>query len=338
MLLPLQLVIPSDTKDLAYWLYFLSVRFFSFRDVTPIGQLNSERHRRERNNFVTNALAGIQWQETTPILDNLIASASELRVNPLSPGLEADVVQISQGEKHFVLKVWNKHSKPDVLRQYHLLEALHLQGVHVSEPVACGRTLTGDSVLLTRYHGTTLTKVNPSIFQDITGILTDIHRINPEELEGSALARHDFVEYFFSGVEAFPGIQQELIRLIKLADMRVDRIIHGDFNLRNIVEENGRYTVIDWTNGQLGDPRYDLSWACLLLRIYLSESKRLTFLYKYQDQIPVTTEELEIFEALACLRWLLLDQVAGVPKHADTMKKIRKVVRDNQFLDESVLL
>jgi len=120
--------------------------------------------------------------------------------------------------------------------------------------------------------------------------------------------------------------------------MKRDRIIHGDFNLGNILEENGQYTVIDWTNGQLGDPRYDLAWACLLLRIYLSDSKSLTFLYKYQEELPVETDELVIFEALACLRWLLLDRTTGVPKHTDTMKKVRKIVRDNRYLNERVLL
>lgn len=287
---------------------------------------------------MTHSLASIKWHETNHILDNLIASGAELRLTPLSSGLEANVVKITQGEEHFVLKVWDKLSKPDVLRQYRLLEALHLRGVRVSEPVACGRTKTGDSVLLSRYHGTPLTKVSPSVFKKITFILADIHRLHPEELEGSAFARYDFVEYFFSGIEAFPAMKEELIRLIESADMKMNRIIHGDFNLGNIVEQNGRYTVIDWTNGQLGDPRYDLSWACLLLRIYLSESKSLTFLYKYQDEMPVTTGELEIFEALSCLRWLLLVRIAGVPQHVDAMKKVRKIVRNNRFLNERVLL
>ncbi|BBH24362.1 hypothetical protein Back11_57070 [Paenibacillus baekrokdamisoli] len=262
-------------------------------------------------------LAGIEWHETNPILNTLITSGAELTLSPLSPGLEADVIKITQGEKHFVLKVWNNRSKPDILRQYRLLEALHRQGIRVSEPIGYGRTETGDGVLLTRYHGTSITKVSPSIFKKIAAVLADIHRLPPDGLEGRALARYDFVGYFFSGIEAFPAMKEELIRLVASADMKMDRVIHGDFNLGNILEENGQYTVIDWTNGQLGDPRYDLSWACLLLRIYLSESKSLTFLYKYQEEMPVATGELEIFEALACLRWLLLDRIAGVPKHAD---------------------
>jgi aminoglycoside phosphotransferase (APT) family kinase protein len=289
-------------------------------------------------NPMNDSLAVIEWHVTNSILNNLITSRAEITLSPLSPGLEADVVKITQGEKHFVLKVWNKRSKPDILRQYRLLEALHRQGVRVSEPIGYGRTETGDGVLLTRYHGNTVTKVSPSIFKKIAAVLADIHRLPPDGLEGRALARYDFVGYFFSGIEAFPAMKEELIRLVASADMKMDRIIHGDFNLGNILEENGQYTVIDWTNGQLGDPRYDLSWALLLLRIYLSESKSLTFLYKYQDEMPVATGELEIFEALACLRWLLLDRIAGVPKHADTMKKVRKIVRDNRFLNESVLL
>lgn len=218
------------------------------------------------------------------------------------------------------------------------MEALHRQGIRVSEPIGYGRTETGVSVLLTRYHGATITKLNPSILKKIATVLADIHRLTPDGLESGKLARYDFIEYFFPGIESFPTMKEELVRLVASADMRMDRIIHGDFNLGNILEQNGQYTVIDWTNGQLGDRRYDLSWACLLLRIYSSESKSLTFLHKYREEMSVATEELEIFEALACLRWLLLDRIFGVPKHPDTMKKIREIVSNNRYLNESVLI
>jgi aminoglycoside phosphotransferase (APT) family kinase protein len=289
-------------------------------------------------NPMIDSLADMKWHETNPLLNNLIASEANLTIRPLSPGLEADVVKISHGDEHFVLKVWNKHSKPDVLRQYRLLEALHRQGIRVSEPIGCGRTKNGDAVLLTRYHGTAVTKVNPNRLMKMATILADIHQLPPGRLEEGTLARHDFVDYFFSGIEAIPAMKKVLSHLVASADMKKDRIIHGDFNLGNILEENGQYTVIDWTNGQLGDYRYDLAWACLLLRIYLSESKRLTFLNYYHREMPEATRDLEIFEAIACLRWLLLDRIAGVPKSPDTMNRVRKVVRDNPFLNESVLL
>jgi aminoglycoside phosphotransferase (APT) family kinase protein len=289
-------------------------------------------------NAMIDSLAGIDWQKTTPILNNLLISGAELTLSPLTPGFEADVVKITQGVEHFVLKVWNKRSKPDVQRQYRLLEALYRQGIRVSEPIGYGRNETGDAVLLTRYHGSAVSKVSPSIFKKITAIFASIHQLSPDDLEGVTLAQYDFVTYFFPGIDVFPVMKEELIRLVGSADMQMNHIIHGDFNLGNILEENGQYTVIDWTNGQLGDSRYDLSWACLLLRIYVSDSKSLTFLYKYQEEIPIVTEDLEIFEALACLRWLLLDRIDGVPKHADTMKRVRKIIRDNPFLNERVLL
>lgn len=287
---------------------------------------------------MSDLLTGIEWYERNAILNNLFTSGAELTLSPLSPGLEAEVVKITHGENHYVLKVWNKRSKPDVQRQYRLLEALQRQKIRVSEPIGYGQTEAGDAVLLTRYHGTTVTKVSPSIFKKITSVLADIHRLPADGLEITEVAKYDFINYFYSGIEAFPAMKKNLIYLVHTADMKMDRIIHGDFNLGNILVEDGQYTVIDWTNGQLGDPKYDLSWACLLLRIYLSDSKYLTFLYKYQEEIPVAAGELGIFEAMACLRWLLLDQIAGVPKYPDTMKKVRKIVRDNPFLNENVLL
>lgn len=60
--------------------------------------------------------AHITWHETTPLLTHLITAGDEIAFRPLTPGLEADVVKITQGDKHFVLKQWNKHSKPDPTR------------------------------------------------------------------------------------------------------------------------------------------------------------------------------------------------------------------------------
>ncbi|NQX58101.1 aminoglycoside phosphotransferase family protein [Paenibacillus qinlingensis] len=280
----------------------------------------------------------IEWHESTSTLNLLITSMAELTFSPLSPGLEAEVAKITHGENQYVLKVWNKRSKPDVQRQYRLLETLQRQKIRVSEPIGYGKTEDGHAVLLTRHHGTPVTKVSPSIFKKITSVLADVHRLPADGLMMKEVPKYDFINYFFSGIEAYPAMKENLIYLVHTADMKMDRIIHGDFNLGNILEEDGQYTVIDWTNGQLGDPRFDLSWACLLLRIYVSDSKSLTFLYKYQEEIHVDAGELEIFEAIACLRWLLLDRIAGVPKYPDTMKNVRKIVRNNRFLNENVEL
>lgn len=52
--------------------------------------------RKVAGNPMNDSLAGIEWHKTTSILNNLITAGAELRLSPLSPGLEADVVKITQ--------------------------------------------------------------------------------------------------------------------------------------------------------------------------------------------------------------------------------------------------
>lgn len=41
-------------------------------------------------------------------------------------------------------------------------------------------------------------------------------------------------------------------------------LIHGDLNLENVLVSNGAVTgLIDWSGGDLGDPRYDVALALL---------------------------------------------------------------------------
>jgi len=122
-----------------------------------------------------------------------------------------------------------------------------------------------------------------------------------------------------------------------MAQMKQERMIHGDFHLGNIVEDNKRYTVIDWTNGQLGDPRYDLAWSLMLQKIYISERYADVFRSAYLLGNDIQQEELEVFEAMACLRWILLTRIGGVPKEPSTIKRVTRLISNNRFLKELVL-
>ena len=48
----------------------------------------------------------------------------------------------------------------------------------------------------------------------------------------------------------------------------------------------------------------------------------------------IKQKELEIFEALACLRWILLNRDGGVPKGPDTIMWVKSLLTDNPFLNE----
>ena len=100
------------------------------------------------------------------------------------------------------------------------------------------------------------------------------------------------------------------------------------------MEKNDRYTVIDWTNGQLGDPRYDFAWSFTLLKIYVSEQSAYVFRSAYLLENDIPQKELEVFEALACLRWLVLNRSGGVPNDPNTIKRVRALLTNNLFLKE----
>src|SRR5690606_19723022 len=127
-------------------------------------------------------------------------------------------------------------------------------------------------------------------------------------------------------------IHKAVTSLVQLIQIKQEHIIHGDFHLNNILEENNRYTVIDWTNGQLGDPRYDFAWSLTLKRIYISERLAKVFRSTYLVKNNIPNKELEVFEALACLRWVLLSRSGGVPIGQNTTKRIKSLIGENPFL------
>ena len=74
------------------------------------------------------------------------------------------------------------------------------------------------------------------------------------------------------------------------------RLIHGDFNLENVLmADDGEVSIIDWSGGAVGDPRYDM--ALVLNKDAapdLSESDHQAFFHGYGTK-PVSQDELQFF-------------------------------------------
>jgi Ser/Thr protein kinase RdoA (MazF antagonist) len=278
-------------------------------------------------------IRNIDWIEKNEILDHLL-SEDNLTTHPMDAGFEAEVMRINSVKGSFVLKVWSKSSKPDISFQFHLLNVLFERGLSVSKPVGWGTNANADKVLLTTFDGSPVLKVNEKKMIDIANILSRIHHTRVEEIKNIHIPKYDFIGYFFPGVKEHPDLYHALISLVRRTQIKQERMIHGDFHLANIVEENGRYTVIDWTNGQLGDPRYDFAWSLILKKIYISERYADVFRSAYLLANDIQQEELEVFEALACLRWILLNRNGGAPKGPKTIEKVKKLITNNPFLKE----
>jgi hypothetical protein len=82
----------------------------------------------------------------------------------------------------------------------------------------------------------------------------------------------------------------------------------------------------------LGDSRYDFAWSLILLKIYISERYADVFRTAYLLENDMDQEELEIFEAWACLRWILLNRRGSTPKGPNTTKRVKSLIADNRFL------
>jgi aminoglycoside phosphotransferase (APT) family kinase protein len=286
-----------------------------------------------------NLICSIDWMEKTGVVETLSSVGAALIISPMAPGLEAEVFKITAGTSSYVLKVWSKSSKPDIQYQFHLLKALIARGIAVSEPLGWGIDRQSNKVLLTSYDGTPIVKVNPKKVTDLAHILSQIHNTPIADIEESLIRRYDFMDYFFGGIGEFPDIRDTLTRLIKLIIDKQESLIHGDYNLGNILEGvDNKFTVIDWTNGQIGDPRYDVAWSSLLLRIYTSERNYSLFISTYLLENPLALEQLELFEAIACNRWILLNRTIGLPKRANTIAKVKSLIKNNPHLDNDLFV
>jgi len=165
----------------------------------------------------------------------------------------------------------------------------------------------------------------------MANLLAQMHQM---DVKGLGLPKYDFLDYFFPGAGEHRDIYQALVSLHSLVKIKQERLIHGDFHFENIVEEDGGCTVIDWTNGQLGDPRYDFAWALTLQKIYISERYAEVFRSAYLLKMDICTEDLDVFEALACLRWLLLARRGGTPNEPAAIGRAKRLITSHPCLHE----
>lgn len=280
-------------------------------------------------------ITNVEWIEKNEILDHLLNRPDLFTAHPMNQGFEAEVMKLGSGQESFVLKVWSKSSKPDVQFQYRLLEDLFRRGLSVSKPLGWGIDPNSDKVLLTAFDGTPVRKMNEKKAADLAILLSKIHQIDFEEIGHPQLPKHDFIGYFFPGVrDRHPDLYQAVTSIVAFTSIKQDRLIHGDFHLGNILEDQDRLTIIDWTNGQLGDPRYDFAWSLVLLKIYISGRYAHMFRSAYLIERDVGQEELEAFEALACLRWIFLNRSGNTPIRPNTIERVNRLVANNPLLKE----
>ena len=81
--------------------------------------------------------------------------------------------------------------------------------------------------------------------------------------------------------------------------------IHGDFHPNNVIlRPDGEMLVIDWTNFNLDDARFDLAWTLLLTYSYEGQEAHDFILSEYARHFGKPVKEIDVFEVCACARRL----------------------------------
>ncbi len=286
---------------------------------------------------IGNPLREINWVEKSNTLEVLLEHEGSFHAVSLDSGLEAEVMKIAAPTADYVLKVWNKASKPNVHAQYQILSALFTHGSSVSEPVGWGTNRNGDSTLLTSYDGMPVQTVDPGKLAKLVQILADIHKLPLEDFIGDRLPRYEFIDYFFPRIEEHPDIRILLEELLQRADMKPSCLIHGDYHLGNILETKDKLTVIDWTNAQWGDPRYDVAWSIIIMWIFASEEQADMYRAACCAEYRYEEHDLELFEAIACLRGIMLFKANDEPIGHHIIARFRSILSKNEYLNDQLL-
>ncbi len=103
----------------------------------------------------------------------------------------------------------------------------------------------------------------------------DLHRLDPEPIETAlaqatdrAIGVDGLLDHYLTRAREFDdaSLQRALQRLAgSRPDPKLRVVCHGDLHPFNILIDNDRMTVLDWTAGQVAHPAYDLAFTHMLL-------------------------------------------------------------------------
>jgi aminoglycoside phosphotransferase (APT) family kinase protein len=83
-------------------------------------------------------------------------------------------------------------------------------------------------------------------------------------------------------------------------------VVHMDYHPYNVLmRDDGRVSIIDWTNIDVADFRLDLAWTILLTSTYGNPEARGIILDEYEQIVGYKIQQIEYFEVAASLRRLL---------------------------------
>jgi aminoglycoside phosphotransferase (APT) family kinase protein len=168
-----------------------------------------------------------------------------------------------------------------------------------------------------------------------------LHAIDPKEVfssgESFSLDQHrkQLARQIEGGLDGLGATMQWLLERAP-AEEPAEAICHGDFHPYNILTDKGRVTgVIDWPNALIGPAVFDVATTLTILRFTKPAEPSLAlriaslargllvrrYIATYKRLSGADLRHLDYYEALACMRGLVLDgqrrMTSGTPTAAN---------------------
>jgi len=108
--------------------------------------------------------------------------------------------------------------------------------------------------------------------------------------------------------------------------------VHWDFHPANVIlRPDGTMCVIDWTQIQVSDHRFDLAWTLLLAGTYIGDEIRNLILSEYQRLSGADTQQLAFFDVANAIKRLgsvMISLTAGADQMGMRPEAIENMRRD----------
>jgi aminoglycoside phosphotransferase (APT) family kinase protein len=128
--------------------------------------------------------------------------------------------------------------------------------------------------------------------------------LNPYALLNRELDKvRPYIERF--PIAGFLPVVEWLEKRRDLVPCKRPSVIHWDYHPANILlREDGAAVVVDWTQVDVSDSRFDLAWTLLLVSTYEGREWHGRILHEYERLAGTKVEQLAFFEVYACLKRL----------------------------------
>lgn len=258
-------------------------------------------------------------------LSSLYTGEKIADVETLTDGWETEILgyQLVESGRRHVVRIFNADGIEKASQEFAALQKLHALGYPVPM-VHHFDEAPPPFFTMDRIAGTTLGDVmlaaDPERAHELgtrfCQVMVDLHALKWEDYFDYPFQSHDpfafidnkIIEYQtaidrFNMTDEFRPLM-DWVRANRVPCMKLS-IAHNDLHPWNVLlTPDDRLFVIDWTNIEIADPRYDLAWTLLLSTAYLNQAISDQFLAGYRRLSGNFVRHMEYFRVLAVLRRL----------------------------------